>query len=116
MNIQAKQGNMASVRHLLAENMRKYRHALGLSQANLAERVDAATHYIGLIETENRFPSADMIDRLAIALGIDPAELFAREIDPMASVKTYQKAALTSAASMVNGFFAEKLKELENED
>jgi transcriptional regulator with XRE-family HTH domain len=104
---------MTSVRHLLAENMRKYRRALGLSQASLAERVDTATHYIGLIETENRFPSADMLDRLAAALGIDPAELFSREIDPTASVKTFQKAALTNIGAIVGGFIAEKLKELE---
>jgi transcriptional regulator with XRE-family HTH domain len=104
---------MASIRHLLAENMRKYRYALGLSQANLAERLDTATHYIGMIETENRFPSAEMLDRIAIALGIDPSELFSRETDPAVSVKTFQKTALSNAASMVEEFFARKLRELE---
>jgi transcriptional regulator with XRE-family HTH domain len=106
---------MTRIRHLLAENLRTYRRALGLSQAKLAEIVDTSTHYIGMIETETKFPSPEMIERLAIALGIDPAELFARGIDPAASVKTYQKAALKSVVSMVDGFFAEKLKEFEEE-
>jgi transcriptional regulator with XRE-family HTH domain len=99
----------------LAENLKTYRHALGLSQANLAEKVDAATNYIGMIETENRFPSAEMLDRLAAALGIDPSELFAREINPAETVRTFQKAALTNIGSMVDGFIAEKLQELEEE-
>ncbi|GHV77574.1 hypothetical protein AGMMS49942_23950 [Spirochaetia bacterium] len=69
-----------------------------------------------MIETENRFPSADMLDRLAAALGIDPAELFSREANPGESVNTYKKAALTNVGAMVDGFIAEKLKELEGED
>jgi transcriptional regulator with XRE-family HTH domain len=66
-----------------------------------------------MIETETKFPSPEMIERLAIALGIDPAELFSREINPGESVNTYKKAALTNIGTMVGGFIAEKLKELE---
>jgi transcriptional regulator with XRE-family HTH domain len=50
---------------------------LGLSQSKLAEQVDTATHYIAMIEGGKNFPSAEMIERIAAALGKDSADLFA---------------------------------------
>jgi transcriptional regulator with XRE-family HTH domain len=49
---------------------------LGISQAKLAEMIDMATNYLGLIEGGKKFPSADMIERIAAALGKNPPDLF----------------------------------------
>jgi len=38
--------------------------------------VDMATNYLGLIENGKKFPSAEMIERIAVALGIDSTDLF----------------------------------------
>ena len=38
---------------------------------------EMATNYLGLIEGGKNFPSADMIERIATALGKDPLALFA---------------------------------------
>ena len=46
---------MTNIRDILAKNMRAYRNALGLTQAQLAEKVDTSTHYIGMIETKNAY-------------------------------------------------------------
>jgi len=68
---------MTDVRVLLACNMKKYRALLGLSQMALAEKMGCSTTLIGNIEVSKRFPSAQMINRLAAALDVHPAELFA---------------------------------------
>jgi transcriptional regulator with XRE-family HTH domain len=106
---------MTNIRDLLAKNMKAYRHALGLSQAKLAEKVDTSTHYIGMIETRNKFPSPEMLERLAVALGIDTIELFSKEIDLPETLKTYRKAALEDIKGLIEQCIDEKLKELEKE-
>jgi transcriptional regulator with XRE-family HTH domain len=68
---------MTRIRELLGTNIKTYRNNLGMSQAKLAEIIDMATNYLGLIEGGKKFPSADMIERIAAALEKDPADLFA---------------------------------------
>ena len=72
---------MNDCRHLLAQNMKKYRNLLGISQMILAEKVGCSTTLIGNIETNKRFPSAENINRIATALGIKVADLFS-ETEP----------------------------------
>ena len=75
---------MTSLRTVLAQNMKEQRRILGITQAQLAERVSTSTNYIALIETEKKFPKPEMLERIAIALEIDPPALFAVEIHPLA--------------------------------
>jgi len=67
---------MTDLRKILALNMKQYRKSLSLSQAKLAEIVNVTDNYIALIETGKRFPSVNMLERIATALQIDPLELF----------------------------------------
>jgi len=67
---------MTDLRQLLGENMRIYRKACGLSQAKLAENVGTATNYISAIEAGRRFPSVEILEKIAIALKTDTPELF----------------------------------------
>jgi len=103
---------MTNIRHLFACNLKAYRHALGWSQAKLAEKVNTSAHYIGMIETENKFPSPEMIERLAAALEIDSTLLFHKEINPSETMKTFNKAALTNVGVMIEQFINEKLQDL----
>jgi transcriptional regulator with XRE-family HTH domain len=82
---------MASLRTVLAQNMKKQRRILGITQAQLAERVNTSTNYIALIETEKKFPKPEMLERIAAALEIDPTALFAAEIRPLAEAETLAK-------------------------
>jgi len=72
--------------------MKAQRQILGISQAELAGKVDTSTNYIALIETEKRFPKPEMLERIAAALGIDPPCLFATEIHPLTDAETLAKA------------------------
>ena len=96
----------------MAKNMKAYRSALGLSQAKLAEKVETSTHYIGMIETKKNFPSPEMLERIAAALGIDTIDLFYTERNLPETLKTYRKAAIKDVKSLVGRFLDEKLKEL----
>jgi transcriptional regulator with XRE-family HTH domain len=68
---------MTDVHTLLARNLKKYRQILGLSQAELAEKINCSITFIGNIEIRKRFPSPKNLDLLVKALGIKPADLFA---------------------------------------
>ena len=67
---------MTNVKKLLGSNIKTYRRDLGMPQSKLAEMADMATNYLGLIEGGKKFPSAEMIERIALALGKDTPDLF----------------------------------------
>jgi transcriptional regulator with XRE-family HTH domain len=106
---------MTDIRELLANNIKKYRCALGFSQAKLAEKVNTSTNYIGLLEIKRKFPSPKMMERLAIALGIDTTELFHKELTAKEAIKTYRKAAIEDIQGAISQVIKEKLANLEQE-
>ena len=67
---------MTKIQKYLAKNIKHYRNLLGLTQEQLAERVGTSTNYIGTIETCKKFPSPNMIERIAKALNLDSSLLF----------------------------------------
>ncbi len=101
----------------MAFNLKSFRAARGWSQAKLAEKTGTSTQYIGMIETKIKFPSSDMLQKLALALKIDPAELFYREIDPETMRKNAQKAVIEDFGEafclLINDFIAEKVREID---
>jgi transcriptional regulator with XRE-family HTH domain len=103
---------MTNIRAVLAKNIKAYRNALGLTQAKLAEKVDTSTHYIGMIETQKNYPSPEMLERIAVALGIDTLDLFSTQRNLSLTLKNYRKAAIKDVRNLVSSFFDEKLKEL----
>lgn len=62
-------------RELLGQNVRKFRHKLGLSQEGLAERADMHWTFISGVERGKHNVSLDSLVRLAKALGRKPYEL-----------------------------------------
>jgi transcriptional regulator with XRE-family HTH domain len=57
-------------------NVKNYRKKEGISPMLLAERCNTSTSYIGEIEIGRKFPSAEMIERIAQALLVTPYRLF----------------------------------------
>ena len=104
---------MTNIRDVLATNMKAYRNALGLSQAKLAEKVDTSTHYIGMIETKNNFPSPEMLERIASSLEIDTMDLFSTETNLPEKLKTYRKTALKDVKTLLGQILDEQLKDLD---
>ena len=69
------------LRDVFVQNLKKYRKDRKISQMALAELCETSTSYIGQIEIGNRFPSVDMIEKIAKALQINPALLFFIDLD-----------------------------------
>jgi transcriptional regulator with XRE-family HTH domain len=95
--------------------MKAYRNVLGLSQARLAEKVATSTHYIGMIETKNKFPSPEMLERIAAALEIDTMDLFFTETNLPEKMKTYRKAALKDIKGLLVKVLDGQLMDLDKE-
>jgi len=57
-------------RRIFAENLRKARHAKGLSQEDLAELANLHRTYVGSVERAERNVSIDNMERLAAAVGV----------------------------------------------
>jgi transcriptional regulator with XRE-family HTH domain len=67
---------MTGIREILARNFKINRQKLGLTQEQLAEKANVSTHYIAMIETCNKYPKPEMLERLAKALAVEPHQLF----------------------------------------
>ena len=74
---------MTRVQECLAKNIKRYRKMRMMSQERLAEVVETSTNYIGVIEIGKKFPSPQMIERIAAALGVDSPLLFCADSEPL---------------------------------
>jgi transcriptional regulator with XRE-family HTH domain len=81
---------MTNLRDLLAKNIRKRRKSLGISQSVVAEKVGTSTHYIGQIEQCKKFPSSEMLERIAAALEMDSPDLFSTQVFTDEAIKIVQ--------------------------
>lgn len=64
-----------SLRDVFARNLRRIRQGKGLSQEQLAADADISREYLGALERSAYSASIDVIENLALALTVDPAEL-----------------------------------------
>ena len=65
-----------SLRGLLSQNIKRFRQRKGLSQANLAEKMEISTNYLSDIERKRGWVSPFSLVKLANALEIEVFELF----------------------------------------
>ena len=66
-----------TLRETFAANLRRYRKAVGLSQEELAHRAQIDRTYVSSLERCQYAATLDVIEKLAVELGIEPAELLA---------------------------------------
>jgi len=65
-----------NLRQAFGANVRNHRKARGLTQEELAERVELSMETIGKIERGVAAPSFDTAEKLALALDVPPLALF----------------------------------------
>lgn len=65
-----------NIKNLFGRKIKEYRKKKNLTQAQLAELVNVDDKHISCIESGKNFPSADLIERLATSLGVEPKDLF----------------------------------------
>jgi transcriptional regulator with XRE-family HTH domain len=93
--------------------MKERRRILGITQAQLAERVNTSTHYIGQIELENKFPTPEMLERIATALEIDSPQLFSMESFPAEVIKQFQEGLLSGIEIAIADVISSQKSELQ---
>jgi transcriptional regulator with XRE-family HTH domain len=92
---------MAGIREVLAANLKENRRKLGLTQEKLAEQADVSTHYIAMIETCNKYPKPEMLERLAKALDIEPHQLFSVSATPEEALERLRRSIVTEMKQVV---------------
>jgi len=65
----------SALRRIVADNVRRLRRGLEMSQEELASEARLHRTYVGAIERAERNLSLDNIERLAVALKVTPATL-----------------------------------------
>jgi transcriptional regulator with XRE-family HTH domain len=65
-----------TLKQIFIQNLKELRKNEGLSQMKLAEFCNTSPSYIGEIEIGRKFPSMEMIEKIAEALRIEPYHLF----------------------------------------
>ena len=101
---------MTDLRRLLANTMREQRRKLGLSQAKLAEKINTAPTYIGMIEQGKKWPSDTMLTKIASALKIDTPQLFSMTAYPEDYINRLHKSVLKDIREVID----KKLNEVGN--
>ncbi len=63
------------LREPFARNLRRLRHAKGLSQDDLAYEAEISRSYLSQLEKGAFYASLKIVGKLATVLGVEPAEL-----------------------------------------
>ena len=67
-----------NLRDRVALNIQDLRRACGLSQEELALRANVSRGHMGKVENAKFAASLDLLERIAKALNVDPAQLFSK--------------------------------------
>ncbi|MBP5752521.1 MAG: helix-turn-helix transcriptional regulator [Treponema sp.] len=71
-----------SLERTVIDNIKRIRREKGITQEQLAEACNTATSYIGLMEIYKNVPKLSTIERIAVALDVEPQVLFQKtELD-----------------------------------
>jgi len=68
------------LRQIFAANLRRLRHAKGLSQEELANSADVNRTYMSKLEKGASYVGLEIIGKLAETLAVDPAEFLRQPI------------------------------------
>jgi len=78
----------------------------------LAEKIGTSTNYISQIEQKNKFPSPEMLERIAEALEIDSPQLFSMDSFSDEAIKRFQEGVMTDLKTAVTSVVETRVVEL----
>ena len=100
---------MAGIREVLANNIKEYRRKCGFSQDRLAELASISSQYLATVETCRKFPTPEVLDRLAEALGIETHALFTHAT-PQNELEKLRQDIIGEVVKAIKISFAEEAK------
>jgi transcriptional regulator with XRE-family HTH domain len=93
---------MTSIKEVLGKNLRENRRRCGFSQEKLAEKAGISTHYLAMIEIARNFPTSEILERLAGAMGIEVFELFLIDLSPRAELEQLRRDIVAEIKQLVD--------------
>ncbi|MCL2069633.1 MAG: helix-turn-helix transcriptional regulator [Treponema sp.] len=93
---------MIGIRQVLALNLKKNRQKCGLTQEKLAEKAGISAHYLAMVEVEKKFPTPEMLDKLAGALDIETVQLFDFSATPEGALLHLEQSILSNIEHIVS--------------
>jgi len=90
-----------NIRDILAINIKENRRKCGFSQEKLAEKAGISTPFLAMIEVSRKFPTPDVLDRLAGALNIKTWQLFAVPLSPGEAMERLQQSIVQNINKVV---------------
>ena len=94
----------------MANNIKEYRRKCVFSQDRLAELAGISSQYLATVETCRKFPTPEVLDRLAEALGIETHELFAIAPTPQDELEKLRQDIIGEVVKTIKQSFAEERK------
>jgi transcriptional regulator with XRE-family HTH domain len=101
----------AGIREVLAQNLKINRRRCGLTQEKLAEKADISAHYLAMVEVARKFPTPEMLDRLAKALEIETYKLFEMATTPEEALKLLKQDIVSEIEQLIVKTIKETLAE-----
>ena len=102
---------MANIREVLAKNIKIQRRKSGFSQDKLAELANITSQYLATVETCRKFPTPEVMERLAKALNIETYELFAFDPNPQNELEKLRKDIIGEVVKTIRQTIVEEIKE-----
>src|SRR5271157_3927945 len=65
-----------NIKRILGENIKKYRKMVGLTQDQLAEKLEVGPKHLSNIEIGRKFVTAELLEKLSSILKVSPSSLF----------------------------------------
>ncbi len=64
------------IKKIFGNNLQKYRKVLGLSQEEMAERLEISVDHLSRVELGKKFVSASLIEKIFDEINVSPSALF----------------------------------------
>jgi transcriptional regulator with XRE-family HTH domain len=102
---------MLDIKEIFADNLRKKRRKRRLTQEKLAEKAEMSLQYLALLEMGRKFPSGEMLEKLAIALDIETYELLAVAPSATNELERLHQTIITDMKQIVKEVIKETINE-----
>jgi transcriptional regulator with XRE-family HTH domain len=91
-----------ALQRLFCLNLRQFRANLGWSQEDLAEKAEVSLPFLGAVERGEKWPGPQTIASIALALGVEPYDLFKPEGAAVRNVRETLSGLVKNLSALMN--------------
>lgn len=100
----------ASLKEIFAKNLRENRRKCGFSQEKLAENAGISTQYLAMMEIARKFPTSEVLERIAKAMDIKVYELFLIDHSPREELELLRQGIINEIRQTIITLMEQTLK------